>query len=125
MENFAIKVDNRRHGKKVKAYFKSIGITSDWYCFDSKGSYYGLYNGDSVSMFTPGKFQELNIKEIKLPKTKNNKTMEHVQTISRMAFKAFVITMLFIIWSPNAIYGLPVGIITALLSEAKILSGRK
>ena len=56
-------------------------------------------------------------------KTKNRITMEHVQTITRMAFRAFVITMIFIIWNPNAFYGIPIGILVGLLSEAKLLSG--
>jgi len=48
--------------------------------------------------------------------------MKHVQVFTRMFFRAFVVSMLIINWDNKAIWGLPVGILVALLSEAEYLT---
>lgn len=48
--------------------------------------------------------------------------MEHVQVLSRMFFRAFVVAMLIINSNPKFIWGLPVGIIVGMLSEAKYMT---
>ncbi len=40
-----------------------------------------------------------------------------IQVFSRMIYRAFVISMLFIIWDEKAIYGLPFGILVGIGSE--------
>ncbi len=51
-----------------------------------------------------------------------DKNMKHVQVFTRMFFRAFVVSMLIINWDNKAIWGLPVGILVALLSEAEYLT---
>lgn len=51
--------------------------------------------------------------------------MESLQVLSRMFFRAFVVSMLFLMHDPKAIYGLPFGILVALCSEASYLTRKK
>lgn len=44
--------------------------------------------------------------------------MKKVQTIGRILYRSFVVAMLIIIHNPNAYYGLSLGIIIGILSEA-------
>lgn len=40
-----------------------------------------------------------------------------IQVLARMFYRAFVVSMLFLLWDNKAIYGLPIGIIVGILSE--------
>lgn len=51
--------------------------------------------------------------------------MEHIQVLARMLFRAFVVAMLTINFDPKAIYGLPLGVIIAILTEAEYLTKKK
>ena len=51
--------------------------------------------------------------------------MKHVQVLARMFFRAFVVAMLILIWDNKAIYGLPVGLLVGMLSEAEFLTKKR
>ena len=45
--------------------------------------------------------------------------MELIQKVARMFFRAFVVAAIILIWNPNAVWGLPLGIIIGICSEAE------
>jgi hypothetical protein len=48
-----------------------------------------------------------------------------MQTIIRMFYRSFTVSMLFLIWDDKAIYGVPFGLIIGILSEYKTLTYKK
>lgn len=47
-----------------------------------------------------------------------------IQAISRMFFRAIIISMSIMIYNPKAIWAIPLGILIGLCSEAKYLTGK-
>jgi hypothetical protein len=44
--------------------------------------------------------------------------MKKLQTIGRILYRSFVVAMLFLIHNPDAIYGVPMGLIIGIMSES-------
>ncbi len=45
--------------------------------------------------------------------------MELIQKVARMFFRAFVVAIIILMWNPSAVWGLPLGIIIGVCSEAE------
>ena len=48
--------------------------------------------------------------------------MKHIQALTRMFFRGFVVAMVIINSNPKAIWALPVGILVGMLSEAEYMT---
>lgn len=51
--------------------------------------------------------------------------MKHVQVLTRMFFRAFVVGMLILNYDNKAVWALPFGLLVGLLSEAEYMSGKQ
>ena len=51
--------------------------------------------------------------------------MEHLQSIARQFFRAFVVAMVILNYDPKAVYALPLGLLVGLCSEAVYLTSKK
>ena len=48
-----------------------------------------------------------------------------IQRVARMFFRAFLVGAIIMMWNPKAVWGLPLGILVGLCSEAEALTKKK